>query len=170
MRAEADQKAVTAGHGRRAETGTNGTVPGGVSPFPSPNHLPSAVAHALFVVPTRTAASFQASIRGRMLDLADPGSADWVAPTPDDLFVASIASDFAWLARRFLRSRGLDDYVSVSAAWRTLNGRPRLEQLDMSVTVSKSAEAACPALVAVLQNRFAARSPGALLQVSVQGA
>jgi len=103
-----------------------------------------------------------------MLDLADPNSADWVAPTPDDLFVASIASDFAWLARRFLVSRGLDDYVSVSAAWRTHSGQPRLAQFDMTVTVSKAAEAACAPLVAVLQNRFAARSFGIPLHVCVQ--
>jgi hypothetical protein len=90
VRAEIDQKAVTPGHRRSAETRANGTEPGGVSPLSSPAHLPPAVPHALFVVPARTGASFRASIRGRMLDLADPGSADWLAPTPDDLFVASM--------------------------------------------------------------------------------
>jgi organic hydroperoxide reductase OsmC/OhrA len=144
------------------------TWPEEATSLASLNQLSSAGARALFVVPARTGASFQASIRGRMLDLADPGSADWLAPTPDDLFVAAIASDFAWLARRFLVSRGLDDYVSVSAAWRTHNGQPRLAQFDMTVTVSKSAETTCSPLVAVLRNRFAARSLSIPLRVRVQ--
>ena len=58
-------------------------------------HLSAEGPHELFIVPARSGAHFQANIGGRMLDLADPGSADWVAPTPDDLFVASIASAFA---------------------------------------------------------------------------
>jgi hypothetical protein len=131
-------------------------------------HLPAEGPHELFIVPARSGTHFQANIGGRMLDLADPGSTDWVAPTPDDLFVASIASDFAWLARRFLISRGLDDYVSVSAAWRAHNGQPPLEQLEMTVIVSNGAEEACSPLVAVLQDRFAARSQSIPLRVCVQ--
>src|SRR5262249_1509324 len=71
--------------------------------------------HALFVGPRGRGDGFRASVRGHMLELADPGDADGLAPTPDDLFVASIASELAWSARRFLRTRGLPDDVSVSA-------------------------------------------------------
>src|SRR4026207_609943 len=51
-------------------------------------HPPAEGPHELFIVPARSGTHFQANIGGRMLDLADPGSTDWVAPTPDDLFVA----------------------------------------------------------------------------------
>jgi hypothetical protein len=144
------------------------TLPGEATSLASLNQLPSAGARALFVVPARKGATFQASIRGRMLDLADPGSAEWLAPTPDDLFVASIASDFAWLARRFLMSRGLDDYVSVSADWRTHDGQLNLGELEITVTVSKSAEAPCSPLVTALRNRLEARSLSIPLRVRVQ--
>jgi hypothetical protein len=50
---------------------------------------------ALFVIPTRRGDGFRASVRGRMLDLADPDAGHRLAPTPDDLFLLSIASALA---------------------------------------------------------------------------
>ena len=69
--------------------------------------------NALFVMPTRRGEGFQASVHGRMLDLADPGSDHGFAPTPDDLFILSIASDLAWTARSYLRARGLAGDVGI---------------------------------------------------------
>jgi hypothetical protein len=48
--------------------------------------------NGLFVIPCGRGDGLQASIRGHILDLADPNSGHALAPTPDDLFVASIAS------------------------------------------------------------------------------
>ena len=53
----------------------------------------------LFVIPRGRGDGFQASIRGHILDLADPNSGHALAPTPDDLFIASIASGLAWSAQ-----------------------------------------------------------------------
>jgi len=71
--------------------------------------------NGLFVIPRGRGDGFQASIRGHILDLADPNSGHALAPTPNDLFIASIASGLAWSARSFLRSHRLPDDVSVFA-------------------------------------------------------
>ena len=105
-----------------------------------------------------------------MLELAGPDSAQALAPTPDDLFISSIASDFAWSAQRFLRARRLPDDVSVTGAWRTHEDSPRLADIDMTVTVSNSAEAVSATLAAALQNSFAARSLKVPLRVHIRGA
>ena len=54
---------------------------------------------ALVVSPHERRDGFWASIRGHVLDLADPHSGHALAPTPDDLFIVSIASELAWTAR-----------------------------------------------------------------------
>ena len=64
----------------------------------------ASTSHALFIIPTRRGDGFNASIHGHMLELADPTDPR-LAPSPDDLVVASFASDLAWSARRFLRAR-----------------------------------------------------------------
>jgi hypothetical protein len=112
----------------------------------------------LFVIPCGWGAGLQASIRGHLLDLADPNSGHDLAPTPDDLLIASIASDLAWSARRFLGAHGLADYVSVSAQWLTHENLPRLADVDLTVTVSKRAEALSGTLAAAFANSLAARS------------
>src|SRR5687768_924755 len=81
----------------------------------------AATSHALFIIPTRWGGGFTASIHGHLLELADPAD-HRLAPSPDDLLIASVASDLAWSARRFLRAQGLPDGVSVSARWRTTEG------------------------------------------------
>jgi uncharacterized OsmC-like protein len=126
--------------------------------------------HGLFVVPNRRRDGFDATIRGHLLELADRDSGHALAPTPDDLFISSIASDFAWSAQRFLRARRLPDDVSVSSAWRTHEDWPRLADIDMTVTVSDDAESVSATLVAALENSFAARSLNAPLRVHIRGA
>lgn len=131
------------------------------SPHPSravrePQAAP--VSHdALFVIPGR-GGDLRASIRGHLLELAEPSPVHRLAPTPDDLFIASIASDLAWSARHFLHARGLPDDVSVSAEWRRLENPPRLADVSMTVTVSETVGALSGALENALAERVAARS------------
>jgi putative redox protein len=121
------------------------------------SHAVPTSSHGLFVIPRGRGDGFRASIRGHILDLADPSSGHALAPTPDDLFIASLASELAWSARRFLRAYGLPDYVSVSAKWRTNEDLPSLADINVTVTVSRRAEAVRAALAAVLSNSLAAR-------------
>lgn len=112
---------------------------------------------ALFVIPGR-GGGLRASIRGHLLELAEPSPVHRLAPTPDDLFIASIASDLAWSARHFLHAHGLPDDVSVSAEWRRVENPPSLADVSMTVTVSETAEAMRDALEDTLAERAAARS------------
>ena len=118
----------------------------------------SASSSWLFVSPYIGGNGFRASIRGHLLELADPDSMHGLAPTPEDLLAAGIASDIAWFARRFLRDHGLEDYVSVSASRRTSQSPPILSGVDVTVEVSKDSAAISATLVAALERRFAARS------------
>lgn len=112
---------------------------------------------------------FEASIRGHILDLADPDSGHSLAPTPDDLFIASIASDIAWSARNFLRTLDLPDDVSVSAEWRTREGLRSLADLNLTITVSRRAQAVTAALGAALEQSLAARSLAeAVVRISLE--
>lgn len=135
-----------------AATALTGVSPVGVATASSGSR------DALFVIPSGRGDGFRASIRGHLLELADPSSAHGIAPTPDDLLVASIASDCAWFARRFLRARGLPDYVSVSAEWRAREHPRSLASVAVTVTVHKAARPLSGALVTALEDRFAARS------------
>jgi uncharacterized OsmC-like protein len=113
--------------------------------------------HALFIIPTRRGDGFRASIHGHMLELADP--TDYrLAPSPDDLLIASIASELAWSARRFLRACGMPDDVSVSAEWRRHKDAQRLDDLNLTVSVTSCADAVSTALAAAFENSLAARS------------
>jgi hypothetical protein len=123
-----------------------------------PEELPAPSSDVLFVIPRGRGGGLQASIRGHLLELADPGSGHGLAPTPDDLFVVAIASDLAWLARRFLRDHGLPGDVSVSAHSRRLDGPPSVMEISMTVTVSESVAAMSTALENALAQRVAARS------------
>ncbi len=124
--------------------------------------------HALFVLPRGQGDGFQASISGHILDLADPNSGHGLAPTPDDLFIASISSDFAWSARTLLRAHGLPDDVSVSAEWH--GDRLNVADIRVTITVSERAEAMSEALAATLENRVAARSlPETTVHISLKG-
>ena len=119
---------------------------------PLPQVRSAASTHALFVIPRAHGDGFRASIRGHILELADPSSGHELAPTPDDLHVASIASELAWSAQRLLRAHGLPDHVSVSAEWQ-----------------ASAAEGASDALTAAFEQRLAARAAPAL-RVAVDGA
>ena len=120
---------------------------------------PSSVAgcDALFVTPQR-GGGLRASIRGHLLELAEPSPVHRLAPTPDDLFIASIASDLAWAARHFLRAHGLPADVSVSAEWRRHESPPSLTDVSMTVTVSENTEPLSGALEDALAARVAART------------
>jgi hypothetical protein len=127
--------------------------------------------HELFVIPRGRGDGLRASIRGHILDLADPSSDHALAPTPDDLFVVSIASELARAARTFLRASGLPDDVSVAATWRTHEDLPSLADINLTVTVSRRAAAVSAALAAAFANRLAARSlPRPVVHISLEGA
>ena len=129
---------------------------------------------ALFVSPHERRDGFWASIRGHVLELADPSSGHALAPTPNDLFIVSIASDLAWTARTILRAHGLPDDVSVSATWRTQEeheDRPSLADINLTVTVSARAKAVRAALAAALEKILAARSLAeSITHISWEGA
>ena len=117
--------------------------------------MPSS-SRTLFVLPRGEGNGFRASVRGHILDLIDPGSYA-LAPTTDDLFIVSIAASLAWAARSFLRAHGLPDYVSVSAEWSTRDDPSSPTDINLTVTVSKGAEAEGAALAAAFENSLAAR-------------
>ncbi|HEX7145697.1 MAG TPA: hypothetical protein VF225_10365 [Gaiellaceae bacterium] len=73
--------------------------------------------------------------------------------------IASIASDFAWFARRFLRDRGLDAYVSVSARQCTTEGSPHVDGVDLAVTVSQRDAATRATLATALERELAGKFP-----------
>jgi uncharacterized OsmC-like protein len=127
------------------------------------------MSEGLFVIPDGRRDGFQASIRGHMLGLADPSSGRALAPTPDDLFVVSIASELAWSARSLLRDSGMPDSVSVSATWRRQE-QPGPTDIEMTVAVSKRAETTSAALRATLADRLAARLlAGSVVNLSFEG-
>jgi hypothetical protein len=127
--------------------------------------------HTLFVIPRGREDGFQASIRGHILELADPSSGHALAPTPDDLLVASMASELAWSARRLLRACALPDAVSVSAEWCTPEDLPSPAGVNLTLTVSSGAEAVSAGVAAVFENSLAARSLAApVVHISVEGA
>jgi uncharacterized OsmC-like protein len=117
-----------------------------------------ASSHALFVSPHERRDGFWASIRGHVLDLADPSSGHALAPTPDDLFIVSIAAELAWTARKILRAQGQPDDVSVSARWRTNPDPASLADIDLTIAVSPHAKAATTALAVAFANSLAARA------------
>src|SRR5262249_19332120 len=127
--------------------------------------------HALFVSPRVRGQGFRANIRGHVLDLADPGSGHALAPTPDDLYVVSVASELAWSARRLLRSSGLPDHVSISASWRPPEDQAGPPDIDLTVTISRHAEPMSPALAAAFETSLAARSLAVpVVHISLEGA
>lgn len=125
---------------------------------------------ALLVNPHERREGFWANIRGQTIDLADPGSGHALAPTPDDLFVVSIASDLAWSARSLLRDSRLPDSVNVAARWRTYEGLQGPADVNLTVTVSRLAESVGAALGAALEKGLAARSLAApVVRISLEG-
>jgi len=122
--------------------------------------------HVLFVMPRARGGGFRASIRGHILDLVDPGADHVLAPTPDDLFVVSIASEYAWSAERLLRGSGLPVDVSVAATWRTHEDLAGPADIDLTLMVPRGAEA----LVGALENGLAARAHvDPVVHISLEG-
>lgn len=127
--------------------------------------------HALFVLAHERRDGFWASIRGHVLDLADPNSGHALAPTPQDLFIVSLASDLAWSARSFLRTYGMPDEVSVTAEWRTNEEPPGLADIRLVVTVSSPVEAVSALLARAFENSLAAQSLAEpVVQIAYEGA
>lgn len=120
----------------------------------------------VFVIPSGRGDGLRASIRGHLLELADPSLGHGLAPTPDDLRTVSIASSFAWFAQRFLRDRGLDDYVSVTAGPCTTEGSD-VDRVDVALTVSKHAAEVRATLSAALEREFARTFPGGQVRFQV---
>jgi uncharacterized OsmC-like protein len=108
-----------------------------------------------------------ASIRGRVFALADPAD-ERFAPTPDEILILSVASDLAWSARSFLRTRELEADVNVTATWQTAEHPPRLADVTMTVTVPATAETINTALRSALEQRAAARSLDGSPRVKLQ--
>jgi hypothetical protein len=136
----------------------------------SDSQAPLATTHTLFVLPRGESNGFRASVRGVILDLHDPSSYALV-PTTDDLFVVSIAAALAWLARSFLRVRGLPDYVSVAAEWRSQGDPPSPAEIHLTVTVSPDAEVESATLTAFFESSLAARFLARpALHISFEGA
>jgi hypothetical protein len=130
-------------------------------------HLPLS---SLDVVPRFRGDGFQASIRGHILDLADPSSGHRLAPTPEDLLVVSIAAEIAWGARSLLRGSGCSDEVAVSAYWNPQPDVSQLADIHLTVTLPTRPDAVGAALAAQLQNRVAARRPAnPALHISLKG-
>jgi len=119
---------------------------------------PAGTGQVLFVIPRERGDGFQASIRGHMLDLADPTSSHALAPTPNDLFVAAHASELAWCARRLLDAHGLPAGASVSATWRTDGDLSAVAQFDLTVALPPGAQAVAAGLGAALDRSLAAGS------------
>jgi uncharacterized OsmC-like protein len=125
---------------------------------------------ALHIMPTRRGDGFKATIHGHTFELADPTDGR-LAPSPDDLLIASIASDVAWSARRLLRANGLPDDLSVSATWRTTEGHSSLAEINLTVAVSSRAESMRTALSTAFEQSLVARSRAdPLLHISYEGA
>jgi len=113
--------------------------------------------HSLYVVPRGLSNGFRCTIGGHILDLADPGSGCSLAPTPNDLFVASLASEVAWSTRAFLRAHDLPVDVSVAASWSTHDDKAGPCEIGLTVTVSRRAEPASAELGRLLENGLGAR-------------
>jgi hypothetical protein len=118
-----------------------------------------ASSHSLYIVPQGLGSGFLATIRGHILELANPGSSSdhSLAPTPDDLLIASLASELAWSTRAFLRAHGLPDDVGVAANWRTGVDLSGPVEVALTVTVSAAAEGARTELARLLENDLGAR-------------
>lgn len=87
---------------------------------------------------------FRIGVRGHVIEVDQPvhdGGSD-VAPTPTELFVASLASCVAFYARRFLTRHGLPTAGLVVTAGFTMAERPaRVGEVTVTVTVPEGVPA-----------------------------
>ena len=80
-------------------------------------------------------ARFRIDVRGHALFVDQPLSAHGAdtAPTPTELFVASVAACAAFYGRTYLARRGLPDTVDVTARWRLSRAPDRVAQVSLLV-------------------------------------
>jgi hypothetical protein len=116
----------------------------------------------LFVLPDVHRRGFHASIRGNILELADPNGGVPVAPTAEDLYVAALASFLAWTARDILRKWELPEDPNVLAQWQPSNsGAPIAAEFTIAIALSArtAGSALLRALGDALSQRFDAGPP-----------
>ena len=79
---------------------------------------------------------FRILVRGHELVVDQPVAAGGkdTAPTPTELFVASIAACAAFYGRTFLARRGLPDRVDVAAGWEVASKPDRVGRVSLVVT------------------------------------
>lgn len=78
---------------------------------------------------------FRIVVRGHELFVDQPLSTHGAdtAPTPTELFVASVAACAAYYGRTYLARRGLPDTVDVTARWRLSRGPDRVAHVSLLV-------------------------------------
>jgi hypothetical protein len=126
---------------------------------------------SLYVVQRGMGTGFVATIRGHVLELASPYSGHSLAPTPDDLFVAAIASELAWSTRALLQAHGLPEDVSIVANWRSLDDLPGPADIAVTATVERDAETAYTDIADLFARGLATRlRTRPRIHVSMEGA
>jgi uncharacterized OsmC-like protein len=90
---------------------------------------------------------FEIGVRNHDLAVDQPhdDGTDDLAPSPTELFVASLAACAAFYARRFLVRHRLDDHVTVTAGWRAGDVPARVTDVTIDVFA--------PSLTAELHDR-----------------
>jgi putative redox protein len=85
----------------------------------------STAGHRTLKVTHERGTRFEIGVRGHRLFVDQPagGGGEDSAPTPTELFVASVAGCAAFYGRTYLQRRGLPDRVDVEASW-TIATRP----------------------------------------------
>jgi hypothetical protein len=107
---------------------------------------PHRASRSLFAIPRAPADGFPASIRGQVIDLADPQVDEQLGPTPNELFIVAGASDLAWSCRGLLRRHGLSERVWVCAAWDTADDRLEISTVHLTLTLPRGADSVVGAL------------------------
>lgn len=81
---------------------------------------------------------YEVRIRGHAFEVDQPDTGD-AAPTPTELFVASLASCVAFYAGRFCARHGIDPAgLGVTCGWTFAEDRPaRVARIDVRVTVPR---------------------------------
>jgi uncharacterized OsmC-like protein len=79
---------------------------------------------------------FRVHVRGHdlLVDQPESGGGEDLAPTPTELFVASIAGCAAFYGRTYLARRGLPDRVDVTARWEVTPKPDRVGSVSLEVT------------------------------------
>jgi len=94
-----------------------------------------AVAQRQLTVRHREGPLFDIDVRGHRIIVDQPmeGGGSDQAPTPTELFVASVASCAAFYGYSYLHRRGLPDRIDVVARWTTVRKPDRVGQISLHV-------------------------------------